>query len=118
VAGRFLSEAAAPATAIVPEGGPAGNGTPFDATGELPCALAEGQPLRPCIFGVVREGPGNAGVWIAPGDGRERAILFEGGVPVSADTPDPLTFTKEADLFTIRIGAERHEVPEAVVFGG
>jgi hypothetical protein len=118
VAGRFLTEAAAPEAPQTPAGGPVGNGTPFDATGEIPCATAEGQTLRPCPFGVVRDGPGNAGVWIALGDGRERAILFEGGVPVSANSADALSFQTSADLFTVRIGAERYEIPEAVMSGG
>lgn len=118
VAGRFLTEAAAPRAAEVQPGGPVGNGTPFDATGEVPCATAEGQPMRPCPFGVVRDGPGNAGVWIALGDGRERAILFEGGVPVSADSPEVLSFEKSGDLFSVRVGTERYEIPEAIVFGG
>lgn len=118
VAGRFLTEAAAPASASVPADGPIGNGTPFDATGELPCATVAGQPARSCPFGVVRDGPGNAGVWIAVGDGKERAILFEGGVPVSADSPEPMRFEKTGDLFRLRVGAERYDIPEAVVSGG
>lgn len=118
VSGRYLVEAAAPDAPEVPAGGPVGNGTPFDATGEVACALAEGQPMRSCPFGVVRDGPGNAGVWIALGEGRERAILFEGGVPVSADAPEPMSFEKTGDLFSVRIGAERYDIPEAVIFGG
>lgn len=118
VAGRFLTEAAAPATADVPAGGPVGNGVPFDATGEVPCATAEVQSMRSCPFGVVRDGPGNAGVWIALGDGKERAILFEGGVPVSADSPESMGFEKAGDLFTVRVGAERYDIPEAVISGG
>jgi hypothetical protein len=118
VAGRLLTEAAAPEAAAVPEGGPVGNGTPFDATGEVLCAVVEGQPMRPCPFGVVRDGPGNAGVWIALGEGRERAILFEGGVPVSADSPDPISFEKTDDTFSVRVGAERFDIPEAVISGG
>jgi hypothetical protein len=118
VAGRFLTEAAAPAAPDMPAGGPVGNGVPFDATGEVPCATAEGQPVRACPFGVVRDGPGNAGVWIALGEGKERAILFEGGVPVSADSPEALSFEKVDDLFTIRVGAERYEIVEAVLSGG
>lgn len=118
VAGRYLTEAAAPAAAAVPPGGPVGNGVPFDATGEVPCAVTPDQPKRACPFGVVRDGPGNAGVWIALGDGRERAILFEGGVPVSADAPETLASEKTGDLFTIRVGPEIYEIPEAVLSGG
>lgn len=118
VAGRYLVEGAAPAMAEVPEGGPKGNGVPFDATGEVSCATAAGAAMGNCPFGVVRDGPGNAGVWIALGGGAERAILFEGGVPVSADSAAPLSFTKDGDLFTISVGDERYQVPEALVNGG
>lgn len=118
VSGRFLTEAAAPAALETLAGGPVGNGMPFDATGEVPCATASGQPMRPCPFGVVRDGLGNAGVWIALGDGRERAILFEGGVPVSADSSDMLSFEKAGDLFNTRVGAETFQIPEAVISGG
>jgi hypothetical protein len=118
VAGRYLVEGAAPAMAEVPAGGPKGNGVPFDATGEVSCAMAAGAAMGSCPFGVVRDGPGNAGVWIALGNGTERAILFEGGVPVSADSPAPLSFTKDGDLFTISVGDERYQFPEALVNGG
>jgi hypothetical protein len=118
VAGRYLIEAAPPQAATVPPGGPVGNGVPFDATGTVPCATAAGQPTRPCPFGVVREGPGNAGVWIALSDGKERHILFEGGAPVATNIDATLGYDKEADLYRIGIGDERYEIPEAVVYGG
>jgi len=95
-----------------------GNGTPFDATGFIPCASAPDQPMRQCPFGVIRAGPGNAGVWIALGEGRERQILFEGGVPVASGPAGTLSFEKAGDLFTVRVDAERFEIPEAVVNGG
>jgi hypothetical protein len=118
VAGRFLIEAAPPRAASMPEGGPVGNGTPFDATGSVPCSTAAGQPTRPCLFGVVRDGPGNAGIWIGLGDGTERQILFERHVPVATDSGAALSFDKKADLFLIRIGEERYEIPSAVLDGG
>ena len=118
VAGRYLVESAAPRAPSMPEGGPAGNGTPFDATGSVACATDAGQPTRPCLFGVVRDGPGNAGVWIGLSDGRERQILFEGGRPVATNIDAALSFEKEADLHLVRIGDERYEIPDAVVFGG
>ncbi len=118
VAGKYLVETAAPAIPATPDGGPIGNGTPFDATGSVDCFATADAPMRSCPFGVVRDGPGNAGVWIALGDGKERAILFERGVPVSADAATPLSFEKTSDMFTISIGDERYRFPEAVVNGG
>ncbi|WP_137112644.1 SH3 domain-containing protein [Rhodobacter sp. SY28-1] len=118
VAGKFLVEAAAPAMPTVPQGGPVGNGTPFDATGLVNCAIAPGEAMRTCPFGVVRDGPGNAGLWIALGNGQERQILFEGGAPVSTNADLPLSHEKSGDEFTIRIGDERYVFPEALIQGG
>ncbi len=118
VAGRFLVETAAPRSPEVPEGGPVGNGTPFDATGTIPCVTANGQSPQPCPFGVIREGPGNAGVWIALGDGNERQILFEKGDPVTTNSPQEFSFEKKNYTYIVRVGEERYEIPEAVVYGG
>jgi hypothetical protein len=118
VAGRFLVESAAPRRPAMAEGGPVGNGEPFDATGLVPCAVHAGQPMRQCPFGVIRVGLGNAGLWVALGDETERHILFEGGVPVTTNSADTLIFEKAGDMFLIRVGDERFEVPEAVVTGG
>jgi hypothetical protein len=118
VAGRVLVEAAAPQAPAAMEGGPVGEGASFDATGLVPCAVELGQPTRDCPFGVVRDGPGNAGVWFALAGGQERQSLFEAGAPVATDIDAAVTFEKEADLFLVRIGDERFEIPEAVVNGG
>jgi len=118
VAGRYLVESAAPQRPAMAEGGPVGNGIPFDATGSVPCAARAVEPMQQCPFGVVREGPGNAGLWLALGDGIERQILFEGGAPVATNSADNMSFEKAGDLFLIRVGDERFEVPEAVVTGG
>lgn len=44
VAGRYLVESAAPRRPEMAEGGPIGNGVPFDATGLVPCAARVGEP--------------------------------------------------------------------------
>jgi hypothetical protein len=118
VAGRYLVETAPPQAAAIPDGGPTGNGAPFDATGFVPCATDVGQPMRPCPFGVIREGPGNAGVWIALGDGTERQILFEGGAPVATGPAADLSFEKTGDRTNVQVADERYEIPDAVVHGG
>ncbi len=95
-------------------------GTPFHATGTIPCALAKGQPTSPCRFGVIRQGLGSAAVTIFLPNGAERIIRFDKGVPSSSDAQDDarLSFTRNADLFLISINAERYEIPDAVVNGG
>ncbi|MCK6553576.1 META domain-containing protein [Candidatus Binatia bacterium] len=95
----------------------------FDATGPLPCAFAPGQPMGQCELGVARAGGGYATVVIKKPDGRTRAIFFRMGRPIGADVSESegrLEFeaTKDGDLHRIRVGNERYEIPDAVVFGG
>jgi hypothetical protein len=100
----------------------AGEGS-FDATGQIPCAQAKGQPMGQCNFGVARAGGGTAAVVVTRPDGRKRTIFFTSGKAVSADTSQADGYgefraSKESDLFTIRVGDERYEIPEAVITGG
>ena len=95
----------------------------FDATGKIPCAQAAGQPMTECEFGVARAGGGYATVVIKRPTGPSRAIFFRMGKPVGADTSQAdgyltLRATKESDLHMIRLGAERYEIPDAVILGG
>lgn len=95
----------------------------FDATGQIPCAQAAGQPTRPCDFGVARDGGGNATVIITKPDGVKRAIFFIDGQANSADTSQADGYgefkaDKENDLHLIRVGEERYEIPDAVITGG
>jgi heat shock protein HslJ len=95
----------------------------FDATGLLPCVFAPGQPMGKCELGVARAGGGYATVVIKKPDGRTRAIFFRMGRPIAADVSESegrLDFgaTKEGDLHRIRVGNERYEIVDAIVFGG
>lgn len=95
----------------------------FDATGEIPCAQARDQPMRACPFGVAREGGGAATVVVTRPDGRPRALVFENGAFLDAEgsqADDHAGFgaTQAGDLHTVRVGEERYEIPEAVIFGG
>lgn len=120
------------APALGPDGSPAtgpddsalraGQGD-FDASGQLPCAQAAGQPLRDCAFSVARAGSGFAAVVITRPDGGSRMIFFRMGVPSSAAQSEAegffdFSFTKDGDLNLIRVGAERYEIPDAVILGG
>ena len=95
----------------------------FDANGKLPCAQHKGQPMGQCAFGVALAGGGYATVVVTKPDGRTRAIFFRMGRPIGADTSQADGYgefkaTQESDLFHIRVGDERYEIPEAVIFGG
>jgi hypothetical protein len=121
-AGAFLREsshAGVPARswdALVP-------GTKFHATGNIPCARSAGQPMGSCKFGVVRAGQGNGVVTVFWPDGGNRVIFFEKGAPASfdqsqADGNARMSVSRNADLFMVTIGAQRFEIPEAVISGG
>lgn len=100
----------------------AGQGA-FDATGKVPCAQFAGQPMRQCSFGVARDGGGTATVSVTRPDGLRRALFFQDGRFVSADTGQAdgypaVSSRKEIDLHMIRVGQERYEIPDAAIFGG
>jgi hypothetical protein len=100
----------------------AGQGV-FDAGGRIDCTLAPGQPMSQCGFGVARDGGGTATVVVTRPDGRNRALFFENGNLVGADTSEADGYhdtaaTKRGDLFEARVGTERYEIFEVVVFGG
>lgn len=100
------------------------DGTPFHATGQIPCAQRAGQAMTRCDFGVIRKRGGAATVKVTWPDGRSRSIFFVNGRVAGADTSQAdgsakhsVVGTKELDLFMIRIGEERYEIPDVVVLG-
>ena len=116
-AGQYLIEGPAPRPPASLPGGPQGAGRPFDATGYLACGPAGETSAQQCPFGVIREGPGNAGVWIATGSG-ERHILFEQGVPVAVTPAGDFSHDRDGDSTHIGVDGEGYVIPDAVVFGG
>ncbi len=98
-------------------------GTEFHATGDIPCASTAGQPMTSCRFGVVRERNGSGYLKVFWPDGGNRLLFFEDGTPVrfdrsEADGNAEITVEKVADLFFVRVGDQRFEIPEAVIVGG
>jgi hypothetical protein len=98
-------------------------GTDFNATGNIPCARAAGQPMGSCRFGVRREGGGAGSITVFWPDGGNRVIFFRNGAPSrynesEADGGARMTVHREADLFRVRIGDQRFEIPEAALVGG
>lgn len=95
----------------------------YDASGQIPCAQYAGQPMRQCDFRVTREGGGNATIIVTRPDGAERALFFENGRFLSADTSQAdgypeYSASRSGDMSIVRVGEERYEVPDAVIFGG
>jgi hypothetical protein len=97
-------------------------GSKYNATGNIPCAMPSGQPVGSRPFGVIRKGNGNATVTVTKPDGRTRAIFFENGKAIGADISqaDPVDFgaSHESNVTTVHIGNERYDIPDAVIFGG
>jgi hypothetical protein len=98
------------------------SGTDYNATGNVPCTMGSGRPTTTCAFGVVRRGEGEADVHVTRSDGAIRVIYFQGGTAVGYDKSQGDTgdfhASRESGLYIIRIGSERYEIPEAVVYGG
>lgn len=126
VAGDFLTPAISPDGAV--SSGPdnsslrAGQGD-FDATGVLPCAISQSQPMTQCQFGVARAGGGYATVVVYKSDNRTRSIYFRMGVAIGAATSQAEGYpsfnaVQHGDLNRIEVGEERYEIPYAVIFGG
>lgn len=115
----IISGAPAPAygqgDALVP-------GTDYHATGMIRCSMGDGQPTGTCDFGVRREGGGDGMVTVTKPDGRTRTIFFEQGLATGYDASqaDSAEFSarKESDLSIVRIGGERYEIPDGVIYGG
>lgn len=98
-------------------------GTAFNATGNIPCTRTAGQPTAQCSFGVVRKGDGSGSITVFWPDGGSRVLFFAEGSPVAFDRSHSdggaeMMVGKEADLFIVRIGDQRFEIPDAVISGG
>lgn len=97
-------------------------GTSYNATGDIPCAMTAAQPTGSCPFGVTRTGNGTGSVTVTKPDGRNRVIFFENGnasgYDMSQADSGAFSAEKQGDLTIIRIGQERYEIPDAVIFGG
>ena len=79
--------------------------------------------MSQCAMGVARAGGGDATVIVTKPDGAKRALYFQMGTAIGADTSQAdgygeFSAEKENDLTMIRVGEERYEIPDAVIFGG
>ncbi len=117
-AAAFLAEAAAPgsADALVP-------GTPFHATGKVPCTRAAGAAETLRAFGGLRRGGGTGSAERSLPDGTTRVLQFRNGPAVSVD-PAPgaaapvLGTVRKGDSSIVTLGGQRFVIPDAVIFGG
>ncbi|MGA7277724.1 MAG: hypothetical protein WBW79_07285 [Desulfocapsaceae bacterium] len=94
-------------------------GTPYHATGQVPCSMGDApQGSAQCDFGVIRGKPGNAQVHLTPPGGFERVLIFV-GEKVSSDADAQVKAEKSGDLWVIEVNDyEHYRIPEAVITGG
>jgi len=95
----------------------------FDAIGRLPCSAEGGKPEGACEYGVARDAGGSATIIVIRPDGTERALFFEGGGFVSADTSQADGYpaygaSRTGDVTEVQVGEERYAIPDAVLSGG
>ena len=92
-------------------------GTPYHATGPLPCTMGNDKPVQ-CEFGVIRGKPGNAEVHITPPGGLKRVLIFMGD-KVNTNTGEKIKAVKRGYDWFIEVNDyEHYTIPEAVVQGG
>lgn len=94
-------------------------GTPYHATGQVPCAIGDAAAsMQPCAFGVIRGKPGAAEIHVTPPGALTRVLRFAGG-KVTADGAVSLKAAKAGDQWMVEVNdVEQYRIPEAVISGG
>jgi hypothetical protein len=116
----ITGSAAAPAAlGAAPAGDAKVKGTPYHATGQVPCSMGSApQGSAQCDFGVIRGKPGNAEVHVTPPGGFKRVLTFAGG-KVTSEADAKVKASKSGDLWSVDVNDyEHYRIPEAVVSGG
>lgn len=91
-------------------------GTPFHATGQVPCTI--GTESKICSFGVIRSGPGHAEVHLTSPGGLERTLKFSGD-QATAPGSRSIKAAKQGDEWDVQVNdVEHYRIPEAVINGG
>jgi hypothetical protein len=113
------SAAAARALGSAPAGDAKVKGTPYHATGRVPCSMGSApQGSAQCDYSVIRGKPGNAEVHVTPPGGFKRVLSFAAG-KVSADSGARVKATRSADGWSVDINDhEYYRIPDAVISGG
>lgn len=107
------------ALGAAPAGDAKVKGTPYHATGKVPCSMGSApQGSAQCDFGVIRGKPGNAEVHLTPPGGFKRVLTFAGGT-VTSDAGVKVKASKSGDLWSVDVNDyEHYRIPEAVISGG
>jgi hypothetical protein len=112
---------AAPVASLgaAPAGDAKVKGTPYHATGQVPCSVGGApQGSAQCDYGVIRGKPGNAEVHVTPPGGFKRVLTFIAG-KVTADSGASVKATRSADGWSVDVNDyEHYRIPDAVISGG
>lgn len=112
------SAAASPGLGAAPKGDAKVKGTPYHATGQVPCSMGNApEGSSQCEFGVIRGSPGNAEVHVKPAGGLERVLTFRGNSVTSGS--EKVKASKTDDGWTVEVNDyEHYRIWEAVISGG
>jgi hypothetical protein len=93
-------------------------GTPYHATGKVPCSMGDTpQGSAQCDFGVIRGKSGKAEVHLTPPGGFERRLTFTAGKVTT--TEGTVKARNNGDLWLIDVNDyEHYQIPDAVISGG
>lgn len=113
VSGSYLQESGppGPSDALVA-------GTPYNATGEIVCALAQAPEVRSCPFGVIRASNGLASIFITRPGQDDRLIEFRDGSPIAPAGTD-MTTRRDGDVTVVTLdnGAEVYSIIDIIYLG-
>jgi len=102
-------------------------GTPYHATGTVPCSVGpDPKGSAQCSFGVIRGGSNEAQVFLAqPGfdvklhKDKLRVVKFAGNKVTSSNPKEKIVAEKQGDNWSISINNfDFYTIPEAVITGG
>jgi hypothetical protein len=113
------SSTAAPASGAARAGDAKVTGTPYHATGQVPCSMGSAPSgAAQCDFGVVRGKPGNAEIHVTPPGGLRRVLRVVGD-KVTSDAGAKVKTSKSGDMWSVEVNDyEHYRIPEAVITGG
>ena len=102
-------------------------GTPYHATGTVPCSVGtDPKGSAQCSFGVIRQGNGRAEVHVAElgfdvklHKDRIRVLRFTPNSVTSTDPAEKVTFERRGDNWDVVVrGFYYYTIPDAVIVGG
>jgi hypothetical protein len=115
----ITGSAAASALGPAPTGDAKVEGTPYHATGKVPCSMGDApQGSAQCDFGVIRGKQGHAVVHVTPPGGLKRVLTFA-GAEVTSEAGAKVKASKSGDTWSVDVNDyEHYQIPEAVISGG